>query len=136
MPMRFADGNAFNLNLPPADYEVDFTLRAFRGTTIEDPSSWQKIYRVLGTIKFKDAAAARYMLNENIYNTQIITLAKRYNPKIDDWPQYRKTTFELIDETSKQFSRVDSRWLKESASRGGDAESAFRDASRIFDQLK
>ena len=136
MPMRFADGNAFNLNLPVADYEVDFTVRAFRGTSVEEPSSWQKIYRVLGTIKMKDVAAARYILNENIYNTQIITLAKRYNPKIEDWPQYRKTTFELLDETSKQFSGVNSKWLKESASRGSDAESAFHDASKIFEQLK
>jgi hypothetical protein len=136
MPMRFADGNAFNLNLPVPDYEVDFAVRAFRGTSVEDPSSWQNIYRVLGTIKIRDVAAARYMLNENIYNTQIITLAKRYNPKIEDWPQYRKTAFELIDETSKQFSGVSSKWLKESASRGGDAEGAFRDVSRIFEQLK
>jgi hypothetical protein len=136
MPMRFADGTAFNLNLPVADYEVDFTVRAFRGTSVEEPSSWQKIYRVLGTIKMKDVAAANYILNENIYNTQIITLAKRYNPKIEDWPQFRKTTFELIDETSKQFSGINSKWLKESASRGADAESAFRNASKIFEQLK
>ena len=136
MAMRFADGNAFNLNLPVADYEVDFGVRAFRGTSVEEPASWQKIYRVLGTIKLRDVRAGSCILNENIYNTQIITLAKRYSPKIDDWPQYRKTTFELLDGTSRQFSQVDSRWLKESASRGAEAEGAFRDASKIFDQLK
>ncbi|NTW52456.1 MAG: hypothetical protein HGB22_07705 [Chlorobiaceae bacterium] len=136
MAMRFADGNAFNLNLPVADYEVDFAVRAFRGTSVEEPSSWQKIYRVLGTLKIRDVKAASYILNENIYNTQIITLAKKYNPKIEDWPQYRKTTFELLDETSKQFSGVDPRWLKASASRAGEAEGAFREASKIFDQLK
>ncbi|NTU58739.1 MAG: hypothetical protein HGB00_07445 [Chlorobiaceae bacterium] len=136
MPMRFADGNTFSLNLPSPDFTVDFTVRAFRGTTVEEQSSWQKIYRVLGTIKMTDVSASATVLNENIYNTQIITLAKRYNPRIDDWPQYRKTTFALIDETSKQFSGPDARWLKESASRGAEAEGVFRDASRIFGQLK
>jgi hypothetical protein len=136
MALRFADGNSFNLTLPAPDYEIDFTVRAFRGTVVEEPSSMQHIFRVLGTIKIKQNDIEKYQLNENIYKTQIVTLAKAYDTKIEEWAQYRKALNEMLYETAKQFSGVDSKWLKESASRGSEAGSAFRSASQIFDQLK
>ena len=75
-------------------------------------------------------------MNENIYNTQIVTLAKAYDAKIEDWEQYKKTLNELLYDTSKQFSSVNSGWIKEHASRGAEAINTFHDASKIIDQLK
>ena len=124
------------LNLPNPDYEVDFTLRAFRGTEVEGAYSLQKIYRTLGTIKIYQPDIKKYHLNENIYNTQIVTLAKAYDAKVEDWEQYKKTLNELLYDTSKQFSSVNSGWIKEHASRGAEAIDTFRDASKIIDQLK
>jgi len=136
MALRFFDGNTFMLNLPNPDYEVDFTLRAFRGTEVEGAYSLQKIYRTLGTIKIYQPDIKKYHLNENIYNTQIVTLAKAYDAKVEDWEQYKKTLNELLYDTSKQFSSVNSGWIKEHASRGAEAIDTFRDASKIIDQLK
>ncbi|NMW20690.1 MAG: hypothetical protein HKK67_03465 [Chlorobiaceae bacterium] len=136
MALRFCDGNTFMLNLPNPDYEVDFTLRAFRGTEVEGAYSLQKIYRTLGTIKIYQPDIKKYHLNENIYNTQIVTLAKAYDAKVEDWEQYKKTLNELLYDTSKQFSSVNSGWIKEHASRGAEAIDTFRDASKIIDQLK
>ncbi len=136
MALRFCDGNTFNLNLPNPDYEVDFALRAFRGTEVEGAYSKQKIYRTLGTIKIYEPGSKKYLLNENIYNTQIVTLAKAYDAKIEDWEQYKKTLNELLYDTSKQFSSVNSGWIKEHASRGAEAINTFHDASKIIDQLK
>ena len=136
MAMRFCDGNTFNLNLPNPDYEVDFSLRAFRGTEVEGAYSRQKIYRVLGTIKIFQPDIKKYHLNENIYNTQIVTLAKAYDARVENWEQYKKTLNELLYDTSKQFSAVNSGWMKEHASRGGEAIDSFRDTSKLFDQLK
>ena len=136
MALRFCDGNTFNLNLPNPDYEVDFSLRAFRGTEVEGAYAKQKIFRTLGTIKIYQPDIKKYHLNENIYNTQIVTLAKAYDARVEDWEQYKKTLNELLYDTSKQFSNVNSGWIKEHASRGADAIDTFRDASKIIDQLK
>ena len=136
MALRFCDGNTFMLNLPNPDYEVDFSLRAFRGAEVEGSYSKQKVYRVLGTIKILQSDIKKYYLNENIYNTQIVTLAKAYDAKVENWEQYKKTLNELLYETSKQFSNVNSGWIKEHASRGSEAIDTFRDASHIIDQLK
>ncbi len=136
MALRFCDGNTFMLNLPTPDFEVDFGLRAFRGAEVEGSYSKQKVYRVLGTIKILQSDVRKYHLNENIYNTQIVTLARAYDAKVEDWEQYKKTLNELLYETSKQFSSVNSDWIKEHASRGSEANDAFRDASHIIDQLK
>ena len=136
MALRFCDGNTFNLNLPNPDYEVDFSLRAFRGTEVEGAYAKQKIFRTLRTIKIYQPDIKKYHLNENIYNTQIVTLAKAYDARVEDWEQYKKTLNELLYDTSKQFSNVNSGWIKEHASRGADAIDTFRDASKIIDQLK
>ena len=136
MALRFCDGNTFMLNLPNPDFEVDFALRAFRGAEVEGSYSKQKVYRVLGTIKILQSDIKKYHLNENIYNTQIVTLARAYDAKVEDWEQYKKTLNELLYETSKQFSSVNSGWIKEHASRGSEANDTFRDASHIIDQLK
>ncbi|MEI7788559.1 MAG: hypothetical protein WCI23_07890 [Chlorobiaceae bacterium] len=136
MALRFCDGNTFTLNLPNPDYEVDFSLRAFRGTEVDGAYSKQKIYRTLGTIKIFQPDVKKYLFNENIYNTQIVTLAKAYDARIEDWEQYKKTLNELLYDTSKQFSNVNSSWIKEHASRGAEAIDSFRDASTIIDQLK
>ncbi len=136
MALRFCDGNTFMLNLPNPDFEVDFSLRAFRGTEVEGSYSKQKVYRVLGTIKILQSDIKKYHLNENIYNTQIVTLARAYDAKVEDWEQYKKTLNELLYETSKQFSNVNSGWIKEHASRGSEAVNTFRDASHLIDQLK
>ena len=136
MALRFCDGNTFMLNMPNPDFEVDFSLRAFRGADVEGSYSKQKVYRVLGTIKILQSDIKKYYLNENIYNTQIVTLARAYDAKVGDWEQYKKTLNELLYETSKQFSNVNSGWIREHASRGSDAIDTFRDASHIIDQLK
>ena len=136
MALRFCDGNTFMLNMPNPDFEVDFSLRAFRGAEVEGSYSKQKVYRVLGTIKILQSDIKKYYLNENIYNTQIVTLARAYDAKVGDWEQYKKTLNELLYETSKQFSNVNSGWIREHASRGSDAIDTFRDASHIIDQLK
>ena len=136
MALRFCDGNTFMLNMPNPDFEVDFSLRAFRGAEVEGSYSKQKVYRVLGTIKILQSDIKKYYLNENIYNTLIVTLARAYDAKVGDWEQYKKTLNELLYETSKQFSNVNSGWIREHASRGSDAIDTFRDASHIIDQLK
>lgn len=136
MAYRFSDGNALQLNLPAPDYEIQFAIRGFRGKSVEQAASTQDIYRVLATIKIEQPDLNKIYLDEKIYNTLIVNKPKSGKLVVDPWHQYYKTLIELISDVSQQFSKVDSKWLAESAARGTVAEGAFENAVKFFNELK
>lgn len=136
MAYRFSDGNSLQLNLPSPDYEISFAIRAFRGKSIEQGVSTQDIYRVLANIKIEQPDLNKVYLDEKIYNTLIVNKPKSSKLVLDAWHQYYKTLIELISDLSTQFSRVDGKWLENSASRGVAASDAFEGAVKFFNDLR
>ena len=136
MAYRFSDGNAVQLNLPLPDYEIGFTIRGFRSKSVEQAASTQDIYRVLATIKIEQPDLNKIYLDEKIFNTLIVNKPKASGLVVDPWHQHYKTLIELISDMSQQFSKVDSKWLEESAARGVAAQEAFENAVKFFNELK
>lgn len=136
MAYRFSDGNALDLKLPDPDYAVGLTLRGFKSKSIQDGNATQDIYRVLATIAIEQPDLNKQYLNEKIYNTLIVVKPGGTTLKVDSWPSYYKTLVELINETSQQFNKPDSGWLKEHAANGVNAEAAFETTQSLFKGLR
>ena len=125
MACRFANGAQIALSLPPADFELSFTVRGFAGKTVEKQAYFQDIFRVLGAVKLTQPDLAETYLNENVYETQIVTRPREAGMELETWPQYYKTLQLLMAGVAKQMNQVDDRWLQEKASRTLEARPGF-----------
>ena len=136
MAYRFANGDSFQLALPEPDFALTFLVRDFVSKTIEEPAYFQDIFRVKGTIALKQPDTNRVVLDENIYDTLIVTRPKRSDVQITNWDQYFKVLQGLIVSVGKEMNSVQETWLKENASRGSEAKSAFMQAQKLMSALK
>lgn len=136
MMLSFSNGEAMQLTLPEADYAVTFTIRDFVSKKIEQTASFQDIYRSKAGIAIRLAGTDRIFINENIYDTQVITRAKRAGVELNDWDQYYKSLQSLIFGLGTQLVKVDSSWLEEHASNGKDARKAFEQAQKLAQELQ
>lgn len=125
MACRFANGAQIALSLPQADFELSFTVRGFAGKTVEKPAYFQDIFRVLGAVKLTQPDLEETYLNENVYETQIVTRPREAGMELETWPQYYKTLQLLMAGVAKQMNQVDDRWLQEKASRTLEARPGF-----------
>jgi hypothetical protein len=136
MAYRFANGAQIALTLPPADYELAFTVRGFATKTVEKPAYFQDIFRVLGAVSLTQPDLGLAYLNENVYETQIVTRPRDARMELETWPQYYKTLQLLMAGVSKQMNQLDDRWLQDRASRGLEAKAAFLKTNDLIRTLK
>lgn len=136
--LRFSNGREQMLTLPDPDYALSFVIRDFVSKIVEKPEYFQNIYRVKARIILTQPESERTYLDENIYDTLIVTC-----PKVDgkpcvilvDWDQYYKTLQVLINKLGKQMQSVDDTWLKENASRENKAKAGFLSANKLIQEL-
>jgi hypothetical protein len=136
MACRFANGAQIALTLPEADYQLAFTVRGFATKTVEKPAYFQDIFRVLGAVSLTQPDLNLVYLNENVYETQIVTRPRDARMELETWPQYYKTLQLLMAGASKQMNHVDDRWLQDNASRGMEAKAAFLKTNDMIRTLK
>lgn len=138
MAYRFSNATSFDLKLPEPDYEITFTIRAFRSKVTEESSATVGIYRALATIKVDTNAKDfnKKYLDERIYDTIFIRVPRGSSVSINVMPQYKKALFQLITGLSKQFNKVDSEWLENSAANGAKARANFNDTVQLFNSLR
>lgn len=136
MACRFADGAQIALNLPNADYALTFTVRGFASKTLEKPAYFQDIFRVLGAVSLVQPDLNEVYLNENVYQTEIVTRPRNSQLELNSWPQYYKTLQLLIAGVARQMNREDDKWLAEGASRGLEAKPGFLKTNHIITELK
>ena len=136
MPLTFADSSEFQLTLPDPAFSIGFSIREFVSKRLEKPDSFQDIFRVKGGVAFKSVALGRTILEENLYDTQIVTLPKRANVQLNEWDQYFKTLQSLVFTLGKQLAKVDDAWLAEHASRAMEAKAGFLAANQKMQELK
>jgi hypothetical protein len=136
MACRFANGAQIALTLPAPDYELAFTVRGFAGKTVEKSAYFQDIFRVLGAVSLTQPDLNLVYLNENVYETQIVTRPRDARMELETWPQYYKTLQLLMAGVSKQMSQADDRWLQDKASRGTEARPAFLKTNDLIRTLK
>jgi len=125
MRLRFSDESTLDLSLPEPDLALSFTIRDFVTKKLETTETTQDIYRVKANISMKNLGSERIILNEGVYDTNIVVLPKSAGSKLSDWDQYFKLMQALISKLGKQMANVSDEWLEESASRAMDAKPAF-----------
>lgn len=138
MAYRFSNASSFDLKLPEPDYEITFTIRAFRSRVTEEATATVGIYRALATIKVETNAKDfnKVYLDERIYDTIYIRVPKGNSVSINVMPQYKKALLQLIGGLSKQFNTVDSDWLENSAANGSKARANFNNTVQLFNSLR
>lgn len=136
MALRFSSSTAFSLNLPEADYAITFSIRDFVSKKIEKAEYFQDIFRSKASLAIKLPDTGKTYLDENIYDTLIVTRPKLADVQIKDWDQYYKTLQQLIASLGKQFVAPDDQWLKEHAARESEAKPAFLQAKQLMQELQ
>jgi hypothetical protein len=136
MAFRFGNGQQFALTLPDADYKLAFTVRGFATRTVEKPAYFQDIFRVLGAVSLTQPDLNAVYIDENVYETQIVTRPRDARMELDTWPQYHKTLQLLMTGVSKQMTRTDEGWLHDHASRAQDAKPGFLKTNDLIRTLK
>ena len=136
MACRFADGAEIALTLPDAEFALTFTVRGFASKTLEKPAYFQDIFRVLGAVSLVQPDLNEVYLNENVYQTEIVTRPRNAQVELSTWPQYYKTLQLLMAGVAKEMNHEDDKWLAESASRGLEAKPGFLKTNNIITELK
>lgn len=136
MMLRFSNAKAVQLSLPEADYAITFTVRDFVSKKIEQPATYQNIFRSKAALAIRMPDNGHTYLDENIYDTQFVTLPKKAAIELNDWDQYYKSLQSLISGLGSQLVKVDSDWLEEHASRGKEARDGFVQAQKLVQELK
>jgi hypothetical protein len=137
MLYRFANGANLQLTLPEADYALTFRVRDFVSRTLEKPEYLQDIFRVKGSVAIAivEPDAKRIVMEEDVYDTRIVTRPRRADVQLTQWDQYAKTLERLVFSTGKQMVKVDDNWLKDNASRGLGARQGFQSAGQVLKEL-
>jgi hypothetical protein len=136
MSLLFTDGKQSDLDLPPADFALTFVIRDFVSTTVDNPQYFQDVFRVKGTIALKQPETGHVYLDENIYDTLIVTRPKKADVRLSQWDQYFKVLQELIFAVGKEMNVVDESWLKQNASRALDAKPGFVQCRELLAGLR
>lgn len=135
MLYRFANGADLQLTLPDADFALTFRVRDFVSRTLEKPEYLQDIFRVKGSVAIREPEGKRVLLEEDVYDTRIVTRPRRADVRLTEWDQYAKTLEHLVFSTGRQMVKLDDAWLKENASRGLAARQGFLKAGQLLKDL-
>jgi hypothetical protein len=138
MMYRFSNASALDLKLPEADYGLSFTIRAFRSKITQEATAAAGIYRALATVKVETTAKdfSKTYLDEKIFDTIFIRVPSGNAVQINNWSQYQKALSQLITGMAKEFNKVDSQWLENSAANGANAKDAFVATHELFNSLR
>ena len=136
MSYRFSNLSAIDLKLPEPDYELSFVVRGFRNKITQDNGVAVGIYRSLAAVKIQTTGFNKVYLDEKIFHTLFIRVPPGFQVGVDSWPQYKKSLAQLITELSKEFNKVDSKWLEDSVANGTNSKEAFEKTAELFNSLR
>ena len=111
MPARFANGDAFTFELPPADYAFDLKFHKFetaRNTSNRALDS--EAYFVFTNIRFEQPDLQKKYIDRNFRATATNTLVK--GQKSDPQVVYLETIFNFFEGLTKNIEDADTEWLK------------------------
>ena len=138
MPLRFSNAEAFEIDLPDADYAISFLVRGFAATKTESASSFTDIYRTKATItiKLNGYGQENIYFDEQLYDTLFINRPKQSGLRLSDWSQYQKSLQSLVLSLGKQFIAVENEWLENHAAKGIKARPAFDQVKKLFMEIQ
>lgn len=112
MALRFADAEALQLELPPADYYVDLKLLGFNKKIMEQTD--QMIYPsyIAGLrVSIGDVGFDELIFSEKAQSGRVLKLSR--NLDVNEWNEYKNSLTALSDEFCEQLATPDKKWFKE-----------------------
>lgn len=112
IPLRFKDSQAFNIALPPADFEIDLKARGYGKKELDQSNKRvaNRYFFSLG-IAFKDP-----MLGDTFFDETLMHRLDTQESKEDetpDWERYERQTIVLLADFFQQFPTPDKKWSQE-----------------------
>lgn len=130
MAARFADGRAFQFELPSADYKVHLTVRGFKKALLdENPVQQAWAYASFMRVAVTDDESSKFFMDAAFK----FAAAKKVprDARHEDWPAFQESIYSLIDQITTQIDARDSGWIGKWAT--GDGVSAqLAEVSRII----
>lgn len=111
MPARFANGDAFTFELPPADYAFDLKFHGF--DTAQDTSNRAldtEAYFVFTNVQFEQPDLHKKYIDRNFRATATNTLVK--GQKSDPQVVYLETIFNFFEGLTKNIADPDPDWIR------------------------
>lgn len=133
--LRFENSESIGINLPEPDYGVNFLVRGFASATTESTATYTDIYRSKGTLTITLPMTGKVYIDEQFYDTRFITRPKSSDIHFNKWDQLNKSLQVLISDLAKQITNPDDEWLKEHASRKGDAKPALLQVKQLLQEM-
>ena len=112
MALRFADAEALQLELPPADYYVDLKLLGFNKKVMKQTD--QMIYPsyIAGLrVSIGDVAFDELLFSEKAQSGRVLKLSR--NLDVNEWNEYKNSLTALSDEFCEQLAKPEKKWFKE-----------------------
>ena len=139
MALRFADAEALQLELPPADYYVDLKLLGFNKKIMKQTD--QMIYPsyIAGLrVSIGDVGFDELLFSEKAQSGRVLKLSR--NLDVNEWNEYKNSLTALSDEFCEQLAKPEKKWFKEKMF----SKKSFKQMKKItknleqdiFDQLR
>lgn len=112
MALRFADAEALQLELPPADYYVDLKLLGFNKKIMKQTD--QMIYPsyIAGLrVSIGDVGFDELLFSEKAQSGRVLKLSR--NLDVNEWNEYKNSLTALSDEFCEQLAKPEKKWFKE-----------------------
>ena len=111
MALRFADAEALQLELPPADYYVDLGLLGFNKKIMKQTD--QMIYPsyIAGLrVSIGDVGFDELLFSEKAQSGRVLKLSR--NLDVNEWNEYKNSLTALSDEFCEQLAKPEKNGLK------------------------
>lgn len=112
IPLRFANAEAVNFALPPADFEIDLTARGYVLKTIEESSSTATLAHIVG---FGASISDVAFKKEHLRLPFQLSRTQRYNKstQVDHWAIFEELAAIATKSFVVQMQSPDPKWIKD-----------------------
>lgn len=129
MAARFADGRAFQFELPSADYKVYLTVRGFKKALLDEDEAQQAWgYGSFMRVAVSDDESSKFYMDA-AFKFAAAKMVPR-DAQYQDWPAFQESIYSLIDQVTTQIDERNSDWIGKWAS-GEDVSAQLAEVSRI-----
>ena len=112
MPARFAEGSAYNLKIPDADYEINIDLAGFKKIEAAHTAiDTLFIYGAFADIDVREPLSGKEYFHQRIKQGESKTIPITQQT-VDDWAAMRDTLMNLFNNFTLSISDPNSPWIK------------------------
>lgn len=114
MPARFAEGDAYDLSIPPADYDITITVDGFKKLlSSQDSVSSVYLYGAFATLTVSEPLSGHVYFFQQMRQGAAKTVPVTEGAT-DDWAASYETLLVLFDHFAKSISTPDEAWVSSS----------------------